>query len=150
MRETRAASCPYSSGSEANSTTWCLTKLLPGENGTRRSLGERETASSYPQASAFPTTKRVHRSTGSKTISTSWPSDSLTPAVGICCGFWLSSSFLGGGSEEFMGEVEALQGFERIFEGHRLFGHEELDGVTVPAAAETVVGVGHWIDREGR
>src|ERR1051326_4697499 len=143
MRDTRSASVPYSSGCDGNSTTPCFRRLLPGEYGTRRSVGESVILDANSHSAPRLRTNRVIFSSGSSTISTISPSPRTADAVGtlifFSCGSW----------SEFIGEMEALQGIERLMVGFRLFAHHERDDVAVLAAAEAVVGVCLGVDGEG-
>src|SRR5207253_10978890 len=95
-----------------------------------------------------PQTKRVLRSTGSYTISTSSPESRTADVAGMTVGFF-SCSFFSGGDVEVMRELVALQCFERLAEGHRLFVHQERHNVALGTAHAAGVNAGLGIHREG-
>src|SRR5687768_12824528 len=69
------------------------------------------------------------------------------PAVGTFVCRFSSGLFSGGGAVEFMTELEAIDGVERLIYVHRLFVYQEPDDIALTVADRAAVGV-VAIDRE--
>src|SRR6266852_2936966 len=147
ISERSAASEPYSSGCAGNSTTWCASRLLRAEYGTRRSDGEIGTESAKCHSPSLSSTNEVRPVLGSSTISTSVPSSSTAETVAMRRSFLTSSALFRPG---FVICREPLQHVQRLAKAQSFDPLQERDHVAVGATAEAVENFRLGVDRERR
>src|SRR6266849_671893 len=145
ISERSAASEPYSSGCAGNSTTWCASRLLRAEYGTRRSDGEIGTESAKCHSPSLSSTNEVRPVLGSSTISTSVPSSSTAETVAMRRSFLISSALFGPG---FVICREPLQHVQRLAKAQSFDPLQERDHVAVGPTAEAMKIALPRIDRE--
>src|SRR5216684_7739930 len=128
-----ASSEPYSSGSDGSSTTWCASRLLRGEYGTRRADESMGTESAECHSPSFASTNDVRLASGSTTVSRMVPSPRTAETVGIRRSFRASSApLLGSG---FAIRLEPFKHVDRLPEAQMFDLLEKRQGIAVSPAA---------------
>src|SRR5712692_8183431 len=128
-----ASSEPYSSGFDGSSTTWCASRLLRGEYGTKRADESIGTESAERHSPSFASTNDVRLASGSTTVSRMVPSPRTAETAGIRRSLRASSVLLLGSGFAIL--LEPFKHAECLPEAQMFDSLQEVQHVAVCAAA---------------
>src|SRR5712691_1405758 len=148
ISRSRTSSEPYSSGSDGSSTTWCASRLLRGEYGTKRADESIGTESAERHSPSFASTNDVRLASGSTTVSRMVPSPRTAETAGIRRSFRASSVLLLGSGFAIL--LESFKHAERLPEAQMLDLLEKRQDIAVSAPAVAVEGFCLGIECERR